>query len=463
MRLPSASPRLLRAWAALVVGLAATSIASTAMAHGRPPRVGELHLDPGDPDRIVARSTWGLVQSDDGGETWRWVCAVAIGFDPTLEDPAFAITEGSTLLFGTFTGLTRSSDDRCTWEVPAPVVDRRYVIDLETEAGSPADLLAVVTSGISDDLLLRSDDGGVRYEEMQRFDDVLLERVTIAPSDVGRVYLSGARLSEDRTDREGVLLRSEDGGRTFEEATIELDDGERNVFVLAVDPTDPGRLWARVVRRITDTRDERLLLSEDGGRSFRTVAGARELSGVAVASDGSVVWAASGNGGGLLRSVDGGRSFETIHADLDVLCLEARGTSELWLCVNELIDGYAIGRSLDAGDTLEPMFVFADTGALPACPACTPVDVICPQWIPDLVADLDLDAGIELPDAATGLPRDIGVPERCSHLFDAGPDTTPPATGCGCRAAGRGPAAPPALASVALLGLVLARRRRRGR
>jgi hypothetical protein len=329
----------------------------------------------------------------------------------------------------------------------------------------------VVTSGIEPDQLYRSTDQGRRFEPVgEPVEDILLERVRVAPSDPQRIYLSGANPSGPSGDREAYLLRSDDAGATFARTRIPLEDGERNVHLLAVDPTDPDRALLRVTRRVTDDRDERLLLTEDGGETFTTAATARELSDAAFSEDGTRAWATSRTLDGLLRSDDAGRSFTPL-AGGNLTCVEAR-EGELWTCADELRDERSLARSRDGGDTFEEVLHFSDVRELPDCPRCSQVGYVCPQWFPDLAYDLRLDAGASLPDGGTtGLPRDAAPPAECTEggvpldggaaARDGGPGGD--GAGCGCRAAGtrgHGRGRAPLLGLLGLLGL-LARSRLR--
>lgn len=456
-------------------------IASVAHAHGRPPFLGDIAFHPTDPDVIVVRATWGLVISDDGGETWGWSCAAVTGADPTREDPPIVVTPSGAVLLGTFSGLARSSSDRCDYERPAEL-DGQFIIDLYARPADPGVIWAVATSGVDADTIWRSDDEGATWSMVGApIDDILVERVRAAPSDASRVYLSGAipvmSIRYDggvpdggptTTERTGWFLRSSDAGETYERVEIPLMEGERNVHLLAVDPTDADRVLVRITKRSIDPTEERVLLTEDGGDSWTTVAMARYVSGAAFSDDGQSAWVTSRIVDGLFRSTDAGRTFSQVQR-LSLPCLEVRG-DEVWVCVDELADGFALGRSTDAGDTLDEVLRFDEIYDLIPCSRCTAVGFVCPMWLPDLAYDLRLDGGSpDLPDGGvTGAPRDAGV--CVEDGMDAGPGTSPmdggldggptgepPPEGCGCRAAGGSGSAP--VASLLLLGLLWARRR----
>ena len=420
-------------------------------AHGRPPFIGDIAFHPTDPDVIVARATFGLVLSEDGGVSWRWICAVVTGADPTREDPPILVTPDGAILVGTFNGLGRSDAEHCEFSQPEALAGR-YIIDLYARPLAPEVVFAVATSGGDDDEIFRSDDQGQTFTRVgQPIPDVLVERVRVAPSDATRIYLSGAvplgvnppmdggapDAGPTTTPRRAFFLRSNDAGETFESIELPLLDGERNVHLLAVDPTDPERVLVRMTRRIIDEGDERVLLTEDGGDSWATVLMARRISGGAFTDDGTKAFVTSRLLDGLFRSVDAGLTFAQLHR-LSLPCLELRG-DDVYVCEDELTDEYAIGHSTDSGQTLSEVLRFSQIYDVVDCPSCTTVGHVCPMWFPDVASDLRLDAGNAAGvDGGTGRPRDAGATPSCTAMdggVDAGPETPPPA-GCGCRVSG---------------------------
>jgi len=219
----------------------------------------------------------------------------------------------------------------------------------------------------------------------------------------------------------------------------------------------------RLTKRTIDPTEERVLLTEDAGDTWTTAATGRQISGGAFSDDGSSAWVTARVVDGLFRSTDAGRSFTQVQR-LSMPCLGVRG-DEVWVCVDELADGYALGRSTDAGDALTEMLEFSEIYDLIECSRCTDVGFVCPMWYPDLAYDLRLDGGsAELPDGGvTGAPRDAGIciedgvdagpgPPPMDGGMDGGTTGEPPPEGCGCRAAGgAGAGLAPWLAMAALL------------
>lgn len=417
--------------ASVVALLAVLVSAPTARAHGRPPRPVRVVLDPSDPSRIFVVATFGVIASTDGGESWRWVCAAAFGADPVLEDPDLVLGDDGAMVLATFDGIQRSSPDFCGFTPAEGEVQDVYVVDLAADPVVPARLWGLVSSGVRADRLVRSDDGGRRWVPVGApIEGVLTERLALAPSEPSRVYVSAAH-PDPRAPR-AFLLRSDDGGERFEAVEIPVVSGERQPHVLGVDPQNPDRLFVRMARGEVDPRPERLLLSEDGGRTFVNVMELPNMKGFALSEDGRTVWVSSALNRGLWMAPEGTMAFEQVNT-VDALCLAARG-EQLWVCADQRLHGFALGRSLDEGARITPVLRFEAAGELVECPRCSRLGLVCPAWIPDLRADLDTyfrdaDAGM------TGLPRDAGTPLECRPEGGVQPPAPPlPApAGCGCR------------------------------
>lgn len=446
------------AGALFVVAALSLSYVTSASAHGRPPYVERVAFDPSDPDRLVLQTTFGLVTSSDGGASWRWICAAAYRADPTSEDPDVVITPEGATVVGGFAGLGRSERSLCEWTFPAGPGQDTFIVDLERDPAVPTTIWAVASSGVEADWLLRSEDEGERWERVgQPIDEILVERMARAPSDPGRIYLTGA-IPAGAEPRRGFLLRSDDGGARFERIEIPLLDGERFPLIEAVDPTNPDRIFIQVSRRVVDLRPNRLLYAEDGGRTLETVLELDRMRAVAISDDGRTVWAGSAERGGVVVARDGSLAFEPI-SDLDVRCLATRG-DELWMCVDQHREGFALGVSTDGGATVEPRFWLDRVRDLPECGRCSTTGFVCPAWAPDLAYDQavyfgdDGDGGIPL----TGTPRDAGDISLCSADGSVEPGDV--GAGCGCRAAGVGGASV-TWPLLALLLLATRRRRRR--
>ena len=419
-------------------------------AHGRPPYIERIAFDPTNEQRLVAQASFGLIVSEDGGTSWRWVCSAVFRADPTTEDPDVVVADDGGLVIGAFDGVARSSPDLCEWTFPDGPARRVFVVDLEPDPFGSA-IWGVASTGTTADVIVRSEDLGRSWEAVgPPIEDVLIESMARAASDPGRVYLGGA-IPPGAEPRRGFVFRSEDVGETYTPVEVPLEDGERFPLIVAVDPTEADRVFIRVTRRGTDIRPERLLYSDDGALSFREIFRLRGMRGVALSEDGQRLWVGSAQGEGLHLARGGSFDFERVN-DVDVRCVEVRG-DELWLCVDPHRNDYALGRSMDEGATVEPVLRLQDVALLPECPACSATGFTCPAWQDDLEFDQDqyFGSGMPPPGGMTGQPRDAGDIALCG----AEPPPPPPEMGCGCRVVRPGSRDSVALLFIALLVLVI--------
>ena len=70
----------------------------------------------GQPERIPTATTFGLLISDDDGDTWRWTCEKNVGFDGGNWDPVFVATRsGKMFASHVRRPSTFSTDGGCNW------------------------------------------------------------------------------------------------------------------------------------------------------------------------------------------------------------------------------------------------------------------------------------------------------------------------------------------------------------
>jgi photosystem II stability/assembly factor-like uncharacterized protein len=445
--------------ASLLSLVALATVPRVARAHGRETALGQIAFHPTDRDHIVIRTTWGFLTTRDGGTTWTWQCADAVFFDRASEDPSIALLPSRSLLAATFDGIARSDGLGCDWDVPSTAPADSFVTDVIRDPGDPRIAWAIQSPGARPDAVWRSDDEGASWAQVAEPDPAALtDRIRIAPGDPMRIYTSGVIPRTPTVPRRGVFLRSDDRGATWLVRDVELLEGELTIHVQVIDPADPDRVLARTVRRVTDELPERMILTEDGGTTWRTVHEMREIVGVAMSGDGSTVWV-GGWDGGFSRSTDRGATFASLDAALRARCLAWRPgdteAGELWVCTEGFARGSALSRSTDRGDTLEPIWRYTDIVDRSGCPATSDVGTMCPGLWPDVAYDLMLDGAVP--------PIDAGVFDAATS--DGG--VVAGGGGCTCRVAGASGAGRPTsllLAGGALIaGGARSRARRRRR
>ncbi len=221
-----ASPSPAQKHRAVAVSAALLTSAGGAHANGRFPAAGMLVAQPDDPSHLVLRATYGLLFSRDAGKSWDWLCERPVGYGGA-EDPSVVVTGTGAVLVGTFRGMSRSTDDGCTWgRDPSGATS---IVDMAVRPRAPDRVYALSSlysrSGGAGALfrseLLLSEDAGQHWSSRAVLDPTLLfDSVEVAPSDPGRVYLSAIR--PRGKDTAGVILVSNDDGRQWIERPFDF-------------------------------------------------------------------------------------------------------------------------------------------------------------------------------------------------------------------------------------------------
>lgn len=348
-------------------------LASSALANGRMPGANDLVFSAGDPARMVARATFGIVQSVDRGATWSWVCEQAIDVSGVVADPPITMTADGTLVLLPPTGSALVSSDRgCNWvRVAAPLVATRGA-DLTVDPSDEKRVLVVTSTlrkvddagfGVYENLVVETRDDARSFVLLATLPgDFEAETIEVARSDARRIYVSG---SDAHDPRLGVILRSDDAGATWSRSILSLPAGTGSLWISGIHPRDPDRLWVRVAAR-GDTiglLPARLYLSTDKGATFTMLAATTKgMFGFALSPDGSSV-AYGGPTDGLFVGPSDGSGFVKRSA-LGVRCLRWPLRDALYVCASEPADPFSLGVSSDDGLSFRALYKLTDT-----CPA----------------------------------------------------------------------------------------------
>jgi hypothetical protein len=412
------------AFAAALIALS-LGLAVSARANGRIAAGNQIVVSPADPSLLVMETTFGLLISHDMGNSFGWVCESAIGYGAGgVQDPSIGVT-AKVILAGLHEGLARSPDQGCSWSLALS----DPVIDLVVRPDDPhtAFVLTSKYAGVGDAgenrfetrVLLTHDDGASWVLQGVSIDPaVQVETIDVAPSDPNRIYIGGAlrrTTAEAGIETLGVVLASTDGGASYVESLIPLtfpyETNQGVAFLSAVDPKSPDRLYVR----IRDVSVDRLLVSDDGAATFRTVyQGAGNLLGFALSSDGSKVFVGGPADGVAFASADrtdsGGALQFVRQSKVRVSCLSWAG-GVLYACMGEPAHPFnpQLGVSADDGVIFATKFPFGCVRGALECPADT-VGGQCSPGLAQLRASLgscdagwtDSDAGLAPPDASTG-------------------------------------------------------------
>jgi photosystem II stability/assembly factor-like uncharacterized protein len=363
-----------------------------ARANGRFPAADQLLIDPDDTTHLVLRATFGLLESRDGGRNWSWICEGAVGYSNA--DPALALLRGGNVLAGFFGIVSVSAEQSCSWRSEA--LDQRYQYPFDATL-DPADpsrawVLAVSVDGTRLVHLLSVDDSGVIGEVLPVGDGFVPVTVEVAPSNPARIYVTG--IEENVSS---LVLRSDDRGQTWTRRVV-TGHGALPLFISAVDPNDPNRVYARIdgsgasvaqPAAANDDPSDHLLVSQDGGDNWDTVFSLEaDLLGFALSPDGSTI-AVGGPGKGLYVASSSELDFQPAAPVQALRCLKWTADG-LFACGQESLDGWTIGRSLDVGQSFEAFWHQQALTPL-ECAASSTTGAVCPATWAEIARTIDAD------------------------------------------------------------------------
>lgn len=435
---------LLRFGLASSLAAALLSVSRAASANGRFPKADLVVFEPGDPERLIVRTTFGLLESRDAGAHFDWICEAALELEDQ-EDPMIAITENGSVVAATVDGVVVAGEDECGFRRVA-ALDGEIIPDLALDRAQPHRVLAFRARGLQnsefDWQLYSSEDDGDTFRALgDPLDRELLPlSVDLAPSESNRVYLT-ARLP--RAEKyASVLLRSDDGGESFERLPIPGSADLVLAFLAAVSPDDPERVYVR----LSDPEGTVLLTSGDAGESFSQVHRAKgALLGFAASPDGKTIAFGGPNDGVWLAAADG--SNPERRSELGVSCL---GWSEhgIYAC-SDSTEEFGVGLSTDQGAVFEPLLRFDELCGNRSCGDGTEVGRRCGSAWDVEGPRLGASCNVTSSSAGGGATGTAGAAPRPPAPASASGES-------GCALSGR---RPPGAWWFAALGLVFVQRR----
>src|SRR4051812_46329978 len=120
------APRIRLAAGAACGGALLAWLTTAARADGRYPPAQHILFDPGEARHFVATTTFGLLESRDGGHSFEWRCESALGVAGD-QDEMVAITGAGTTAAALTNGLVTTADG-CSFR-SAPELAGKYVAD----------------------------------------------------------------------------------------------------------------------------------------------------------------------------------------------------------------------------------------------------------------------------------------------------------------------------------------------
>jgi hypothetical protein len=358
-------PALSRCAFGLLLILSALLGTAPAGAHGSAPEPRQLLLRADRPEQIILATNFGLIFSEDGGDSWLFSCERGIsdytgqyllGAQPSSR--IFGMTSGA--------GLIYSDDDSCSWTaargVLTEVLPYAFAVD-------PSNSKRVYVIGVPRQDLRAGDGIYVSEDEGLTFGKLVFKAparsalltVLVAPGQPSRLYATMFSAPENHP----LLMRSQDSGEHWELVADLVDSlGDSPFELLAIDPIDEDKLYVRILGPSAET----LAHSDDGGMSFvQSVSIPGKLNAFLKLASGTIlVGGMAGTDALAYRSRDGGLSFEPWPGAPHIHALAERNGT-LYVAADNFLDGYAIAQSDDEGVHLRPLTGFDGVRAVRGC------------------------------------------------------------------------------------------------
>ena len=348
--------------AAALVALA-MAVPAAVRADGAFP-AGEAVLVPADrPNEITLVTNFGVVRSEDGGQSWTWSCerdenafAIFYQLGPPPRRRLFAIANDHVIY---------SDDATCGWQVAGGLLASQVATDVFADPTNADRVVAIAVAGGAHGVF-ESADGGATFGSTlyQASGGDVVNGVEIARADPRILYLALMG-----TDRSPKLARSDDGGVQWTVRDLSADLGAGSVRIIAVNPSDPDTV---LLRWLGAAGGEAIAVTRDGGATVaKALSIPNNFTSFAQMPDGTLV--VSGTAfinqeqvPALFVSHDGGASFERNDAVPRVRAIAQR-SGILYAATDNFTDGYALGASSDEGRTWQPVVRFDQIGTIMAC------------------------------------------------------------------------------------------------
>lgn len=237
-----------------------------------------LAFDPDNPQVLFAGSGWwernagDVCRSDDGGMSWKVVGCPETGLPDgqprnLLVDRSSPATSRRVFVCVREQGVFCSEDGGLSWQARNEGLPAEHIRCLAQDSRDPSVLFAL---GAKSTGLFRTDDRGRTWRRLGSFSPFDPQAFVVCPSDPKRLYV-GAReayLHSDRRLDPGGVFVSQDGGVAWDRV---LED--RFIASLAVDPADAGMVYAGGTDHPfhDEALGRGLLRSRDGGRTWESL------------------------------------------------------------------------------------------------------------------------------------------------------------------------------------------------
>jgi photosystem II stability/assembly factor-like uncharacterized protein len=444
---------------------------STLPAEGHAPPLAARVLTPASPaagtDEVIVTNR-GLVFRNDTTGAARLLCNEALRIN-TAELPNVALLGDGGLLVANSSGLRLSRDQGCTWSD----VGQMETTNTPALAADPNDANRVFVATYDGDNpgLHETRDAGASWSLSYATEaGDYVGSLLIAAEDPTYVYATVATYGMMLPAHS--LLRTRDGGESWERRPLPLNEKDYMARVVAVSPDDPDTLLVYTVANSPGLDSSRLLVSRDGGDTFEIALERPEIRGAGFSADGRL-WVAAREG--LFGADPQASTFQQSSLASELGCVGDRAGS-LLVCGHYagVASGEAgVGISRDGGQSFERWFDFRQVEASVECAPESLTTSLCARpWL-DWQSERDngtltgagvsgaAGAGAYGPVGAAGAPGSGAAPTAPPRLDEMTDLDESSEASAGCSLAAPWPSSAPGAAAFALATLLAAARRAR--
>lgn len=398
--------RALRSGLAAGVSAGFMAFAPVASAHA-PPLGARVLAGPSGEDEVIVTNR-GLVFHDPSTGESSLLCNEALRIT-TAEIPHVALL-GEALLVATSSGLRISRDRGCTWQD----VGGMQTTNTPALASAPDDPSTVYVASYAADRagLLVTRDGGKTWTLAVETDAAdYVHSLLVAGEGASHVYAT-LTVYAAAAPPAHQLLRSLDGGKSWQRRPLPLGDVDYAAQLAAADPRDPEALVLYTIANSPGLDSSRLLVSTDGGDSFTLALERPEIRDANHDAEGQL-WVAARDG--LYRARSNGAAFERVSDASELGCVGAHAGGGVLVCghyagVEVARSGVGVSRD---GQRFESLLDFDHVRAPVVCDPGTPTAALCAQPWRDWQVEMlgGAPGAASGPNAATGsaLPSPSGA------------------------------------------------------